>query len=139
MHKQLFISISLLLVCEFALTQQNLRLSDASSAQVYWQAADTESAKIKTKKAQKVVDKNEETPVLCVKNRPKSADILCFNKNYDTIGKLNTKDKAYESRFWFGGQRAVLLAYRRNTTILVAPKCSLTLHFLNHKRHKRFS
>ena len=72
-------------------------------------------------RAQKAVDKNEETPVLWVKNRPKSADFVCFNKNYNTIGKLNTKDKAYESRFWFGGQRAVLLAYMRQW---VNPLCT---------------
>ena len=109
MHKHLLISVSLLLVCQFALTQQNLRLSDASSAQVHWAMSEAKSVKVKNVKS--VVPKSEEKAAINLKNRPKSADFVCFNKNYDTIGKLNTKDKAYESRFWFGGQRAVLLDY----------------------------
>jgi hypothetical protein len=109
MHKHLFISFSLLLVCQFALTQQNLRLTDASSAQVYWQATDAENTKIKAKKVQKTVFESKDNPIKSVKTYKKCLEIAYSNQIFHIKGKLNTKDKAYESRFLFGGQRAVLL------------------------------
>jgi hypothetical protein len=109
MQKHLLISFSLLLVCQFALTQQNLRLTDASSAQVYWQATDAENTKIKAKKVQKTVFESKDNPTKSVKTYKKCLEIAYSNQIFHIKGKLNTKDKAYESRFLFGGQRAVLL------------------------------
>jgi hypothetical protein len=109
MQKHLLISVSLLLVCQFALTQQNLRLTDASSAQVYWQATDVENAKIK--KAQKAVLESKENPIKNTIAYQKRLEIAHSNQNFYKKTTVNTKDKAYESRFLFGGQRAVLLAY----------------------------
>jgi hypothetical protein len=111
MQKHLLISVSLLLVCQFALTQQNLRLTDASSAQVYWQANDVENAKIKTKKVQKAVLESKENPIKNTIAYQKRLEIAHSNQNFYKKTTVNTKDKAYESRFLFGGQRAVLLAY----------------------------
>jgi hypothetical protein len=111
MHKHIFISFSLLLVCQFALTQQNLRLTDASSVQAYWEATDVENAKIKTKKAQKTVLESKENPIKSVQSYKNRLEIAYSNQNFYKKPTLNTKDKAYESRFLFGGQRAILLAY----------------------------
>ena len=105
MKQHLFISLSLLLVCEFTLAQQDLRLIAASPAEVCRYETELDSIAIQTQSGENFVLLLKENSIIGVKRHtyiygvPKSA--------------LNIKDKSFAARFWFGGQRAVLLAYQQ--------------------------